>query len=160
MQDSKITLTALFLLIPLASNANLVWPSIYIVEHYYVWYVIVAALIIETFAAHIFLKTNWRKSIVTTFIINLISAILGLLLIPVSGIIVEVLTIPFGGGTFDVLHWILDYICMVFVNTCVEGLALKWIFKYPFKQNFLWLFGANLISVIISLIALLIKFSN
>ena len=89
------------------------------------------------------------------FVANLVSAILGLLLIPVSGILIEILTIPFGGGTFQLSHWILDYLCAVLVNTCVEGLALKWIFKYQFKPNFWWLFCANLMSVLICLLSLL-----
>lgn len=152
----KYLLCATFLAIPFMASANLVWPSIYIVQSYYSWYIILSGLLIETIAAHIFLKTDWLKSFGLMLATNAISALLGLLLIPASGLIVEILTIPFGGGTFAISHWILDYICVVLVNTCVEGLALKWIFKYPFKPNFLWLFGANLISVILSPLTYLI----
>lgn len=80
---------------------------------------------------------------------NAISALAGLILIPLSGILLELLLIPTGTGTFDLSHWIADYILVVLLNTCVEGLALKVIFKSPFKTNFWWLFGANAISVII-----------
>ena len=127
-------------------------PSIFIIQQYYVWYVILAGLLIEIIAARIFLKVNWKRSIVAMITANAISATVGLLFIPFSGIIVEILLIPFGGGTFDIVHWIFDYLCAVLVNTCIEGLVLKWIFKYPFKSNFLWLFCANLISVIICLV--------
>ena len=151
---TKIILAAAFLLLPLAASANLIWPSIYIVEQYYVWYVILIGLLIEIAAAHKFLKTSWKKSTLVMVAANAISALLGLLLIPVSGLLVEILTIPFGGGTFGLLNWILDYLCAVLVNACVEGLALKWIFKYPFKPNFLWLFVANLVSVLICIISL------
>ena len=51
---------------------------------------------------------------------NAISALIGLLLIPLSGILVEFLTIPFGGGTFQLSHWILDYLCVMLANTCIE----------------------------------------
>ncbi len=154
--DKNITITFLLLTLPLTASANLIWPSIYIVQQYYVWYVILIGLIIETIGAHFFLKTNWGKSTLIMTVVNLISALLGLLLIPFSGILIEILTLPFGGGTFDLSHWILDYLCTVIINTCVELLALKWIFKYPFKPNFWWLFCANLISVIICLLLLLI----
>lgn len=154
--DNKITITFLFLTLPFTASANLIWPSIYIVQQYYVWYVILVGLIIEIISAHYFLKTNLGKSTLIMIVANLISALLGLILIPVSGILVELLTIPFGGGTFQLSHWILDYLCTVIINTCVELLALKWIFKYPFKPNFWWLFGANLITVIICLLLPLI----
>lgn len=151
------TMTAvLFLSLPVAASANLIWPSLTIVSTYYIWYIILAGLLIEIVAAHIFLKTDWKRSAIMMVVTNAISAILGVLLIPVSGIVVELLTIPFGGGTFDLSHWILDYLCAVLVNACIEGAALKWIFKYPFKQNFWWLCGANLISVIISILSLII----
>lgn len=153
---SKTLLICLFLALPFSVSANMIWPSIFIVQQYYIWYVILAGLIIEICAAHKFLKINWGKSILTMVVANLISAILGLLLVPISGILIELLTLPFGGGTFHLSHWILDYFCLVVVNTCVELLALKWIFKYPFKSNFLWLFCANLISVVICLLLLLV----
>lgn len=145
----------LLLLTPFVAKANMIWPSLYIMEGYYVWYVILIALVIEIIAARIFLKLSWKKSVITMFTANLISALTGYVLIPASGILVELLILPFGGGTFQLSHWILDYIMMVLVNTCVEGLALRIIFKIPFKPNFWWLFVANLISVIVSLLCLL-----
>lgn len=147
--NAKCAIIIAALGLPFFASANMIWPSVYIVQQYYSWYVIFAGLIIETIAAIIFLKTNWKKSLIIMTAVNAISAIAGLLLIPLSGIAVEILTVPFGGGTFQLSHWILDYLCAVLANTCVEGLCLKWIFKYPFKPNFLWLFCANLISVII-----------
>lgn len=148
-QNLKYLLSSLLLAVPFAASANMVWPSLYIVGQYYSWYVILAGLLIETIAAHIFLKTSWIKSFGIMLATNAISALAGLLLIPLSGIFVEFLTMPFGGGTFQLSHWILDYLCVMLANTCIEGLALKLIFKYPFKTNFWWLFGANAISVII-----------
>lgn len=149
---NRVALTILSLWVPIVAYANMIWPSLYIIDQYYVWYVILAGLLIEIFAAHLFLKTNWGRSVFIMFVANAISAILGLLLIPVSGIVVELLTIPFGGGTFQLSHWILDYLCVVLANTIVEGLSIKWIFKFPFKSNFIWLLCSNLISVILCVI--------
>ncbi len=152
----RATLALSALSIPTVANANMIWPSIYIVGQYYAWYVILVALMIEILAAHFCLKITWGRSALIMFVANAISAILGLLLIPASGILVEVLTTPFGGGTFDLSHWILDYLCVVFSNTAVEGLALKWIFKYPFKSNLAWLLCANTVSVIVSVIGAIV----
>ena len=152
----RATLAVLSLSVPTAVYANMIWPSIFIVKQYYVWYVILAGLLVEILSAHYFLKTNWWRSALIMFVANAISALLGLLLIPISGIFIEILTLPFRVGTFDISHWILDYLCAVLANTVVEGLALKWIFKYPFKSNFVWLLCANLISVIICLLVSII----
>lgn len=149
-------MTAILLSLPFVASANMIWPSLIIVQKYYAWYVILAALIIEVVAAHIFLKTDWLKSILVMVVVNVISALVGLILIPVSGLLIEVLMTPFALGTFSLLNWILEYLCAVLVNTCVEGLMLKWIFKYQFKPNFWWLFVANLISVIISFVLIFV----
>ena len=137
--------------------ANVIWPSIIILGAVYSWYIILVGLIIETIAAHLFIKTGWLRSLGIMFVVNAISALIGLIFIPLSGIIVEILTLPFGGGTFHISHWILDYLMVVVVNTLIEGLSLKWIFKYQFKKNFWWLFGANAISVIISIVSFLLQ---
>ena len=149
----KSTIVILLLLCPLAARADVIWPSIYIVQQYYAWYVILAGWLIEVIAARIFLKTTWKKSFVVMTVANAISALLGVILIPCSGILVEMLTIPFGGGTFHITHWILDYLCVVIVNTIVEGAVLRTIFKIPIQSNYWWLVIANLISVIICLFA-------
>ena len=73
---------------------------------------------------------------------NIMSALLGIPLIPISGFIGEFILLPFTSATF---HLLLVVIC----NTLVEDLTIKLIFKYPFKKNFWWLFVANAISVII-----------
>lgn len=145
----RYVLSALLLAVPFAASANMIWPTVYIVGQYYSWYVILAGLLIETIAARIFLKTSWIRSFGIMLATNVISALVGVVLIPLSGILVELLTLPFGGGTFQLSHWILDYLCVILANTCIEGLALKLIFKYSFKSNFWWLLGANAISVII-----------
>lgn len=148
-QNLKYVLSAFLLAVPFVASANMVWPSLFIVGQYYSWYVILAGLLIEIIAAHIFLKTSWIESFGIMLATNVMSALVGLLLIPLSGILVEFLTMPFGSGTFQLSHWILDYLCVMLSNTCIEGLVLKLLFKYPFRTNFWWLLGANAISVII-----------
>lgn len=149
----KYLLAAFLLVTPSVAKANLIWPSIYIVQQYYTWYVIVAGLIAETVAARFCLKTNWKKAFLVMLAVNAISALVGTLLIPVSGIVVEILMAPINSKTFSLSHWILDYLFVVLSNTCVEGLSLKQLFKYPFKPNFWWLLGANAVSVIVCVLS-------
>lgn len=145
----KLLLLLLLIILPFSAKANMIWPSVYIINQYYSWYVILFGLVVEFIAIKLFLKVEWRKSALIAISMNLISALTGIFLIPISGIIVEFLTLPFGSGTFQLSHWILDYIAAVLCNVIIEGLVLKFIFKYTFKKNFWWLFGANSISVLV-----------
>lgn len=155
MKDRTLKIFGLILMLitPFAANANLIWPSLIIVYTYYVWYVILLGLIIEFFATKYFLKASWRKSAIMTVVFNLISGLLGLVLIPISGIIVEILMLPISPSTFHLSHWIISYIVAVFINAAIETGVLNKIYKYPFKKNFWWVFAANMLSVIICILA-------
>lgn len=138
----KLLLLEILTLVPFSANANIVWPSIYIICQYYTWYVIAIGLVIEIVAAKFFLNTGWINAFTIATVANIMSALLGIPLIPISGFIGEFILLPFTSATF---HLLLVVIC----NTLVEDLTIKLIFKYPFKKNFWWLFVANAISVII-----------
>lgn len=92
------------------------------------------------------------KSAVIVAVMNAISALVGWVLIPISGILTEFLLFPFEQSTFHLSHWIVDYVFVALVNTCIEGLSMKWIFKYRFKRIFWWLFAANAVSVAFSVL--------
>lgn len=145
----KLLLLVMLTLIPFGANANIVWPSIYIICQYYTWYVIAIGLVIEIVAAKFFLNTSWIKAFLIATVANIMSALLGIPLIPISGFIGEFILLPFTSATFHLSHWIFDYLLVVICNTLVEDLTIKLMFKYPFKKNFWWLFVANAISVII-----------
>ena len=143
---------ALTLLMPVHASANMVWPSLYISEGMRSWYVIIIGFAIEVVFVKLFLKELFLKSISIAFIMNLISTVLGIIAIPLSGFIAEILMIPFGTGTFHPTHWITSYVFAVLSNVLFEGLAIKIIYKIEFKKTFLWLSFANAISVIICIL--------
>ncbi len=153
----KNSLFLLFLPIPLIASANVVWPSLYILSQVYCWYVIVLGLVVEFFAVKFYGKASWGKSAVIVAVMNAVSALVGWILIPISGILTEILLLPFDQGTFHLSHWIVDYVFVALVNTCIEGLSMKWIFKYSFKRVLWWLFTANAVSVALSV---LVPFSD
>lgn len=153
----KKLLFLLFLFVPLIASANVVWPSLYILSQVYCWYVIVLGLVVEFFAVKFFGKASWGRSAVIVAVMNAVSALVGWVLIPISGILTEILLFPFEQGTFHLSHWIVDYVFVALVNTCIEGLSIKWIFKYSFKRVFWWLLAANAVSVAFSV---LVPFSD
>ncbi len=141
-----------FSLMPISASANMVWPSLYIAEGMRSWHVILIGLIIELLFVKCFLKESYLKSTLIAFVMNLVSTILGVVAIPLSGFIGEFLMIPFGTGTFHPTHWIMSYIFAILSNVFIEGLTIKIIFKYSFKKIFWWLCAANAISVIICIL--------
>ena len=141
-----------FLLMPICASANMVWPSLYIAEGMRSWYVILIGLVIEIVFVKYFLKETYLKSVLIAFVMNLASTILGVVAIPLSGFIGEVLMIPFGTGTFHPTHWLMSYVFAILSNVLIEGLTVKFIFKHKFKKMFWWLCVANAISVIICIL--------
>ena len=142
----------LFSLMPLSVSANMVWPSLYIAEGMRSWYVILIGLLIEIIFVKFFLKESYFKSVLIAFIMNLASTVLGVVVIPLSGFIGEILMIPFGTGTFHLTHWLMSYVFAVLSNILIEGITIKIIFKKEFKKMFWWLCVANAISVIICIL--------
>ena len=140
------------LLIPVSVSANVVWPSVYIAEGMRSFYVILAGLVIETVFVKLFLKESLLKSVLIAFIMNLISSVVGFIVIPASGLIGEILLIPFDKGTFHISHWIMSYILAILSNVLIEGLSIKYIYKCSFKKMFWWLCVANAISIVICIL--------
>lgn len=156
MNKEKIKYGMVFLLslilMPVCVSANVVWPSLYILEGMLSWYVILLGFAVEIVFVKFFLKETYLKSVLIAFIMNLISTVLGLILIPLSGLVGEVLLIPFGTGTFHFTHWLLSYILAILINVVIEGLTVKFIFKNKFKKMFWWLCMANAVSIIICIL--------
>ena len=153
-------LLGLFLLIPLV-RADIVWPALFLEEHILKWYVIGAGLVIEYFFILRLLKVDFKKAILITFTMNLISTLLGFILIPLGGIIWELFPMSlifyfFNIGTFNPITWIATSIIATFINTFIEYFSIKWIFKMELgKRIFWWLGLANLLSVALALISLI-----
>lgn len=129
--------------------ADVVWPSLYIATGIVSLKVIFVGLLVELFFVKYFTNIRWLKAGIVTFIMNSVSFILGMIHIPVSGLIAE-LIMPF--NTFHWTHWVVSYLLAIIINTLVEGFIIKLILKLQLKDTYLWLFGANAISILICII--------
>ena len=147
-----ISVAIVLMLLPVSAYANMVWPSLYIAQGFRSWYIILIGLIVEIFFIKQFAKQSWPRSVLISAIMNAVSALAGIALIPISGIIGEFIMLPVDLvlklGTFHITHWIMAYIMVVICNTVIEGLVVK-LFKLPFKKSLPWLAAANAISVIV-----------
>lgn len=153
-KKAKYSLVCLLsvLLMPVSASANMVWPSLYIAEGMRSWRVILTGLLIEVVFVRCFLKESYLKSLLISFVMNLASCMIGVVIIPLSGFIGEIIMIPFGTGTFHPTHWLMSYMLAVLSNVLIEGVTIKNVFKHRFKRMFWWLCVANAISVIICIL--------
>ncbi len=149
-------MTLLFIALPTVVSANVVWPSLYIVTGIMSWYIILAGLITEVLFIRFIVKPTWVKSIIMAVGMNIASAVIGIFLIPFTGLVAALVygLMPFAGGTFDLVLWGMSYVLAVLSNVLIEGLFLKLVFKLRFKKNFLWLLIANALSVILAILVL------
>ena len=134
---------------------NAVWSAIYIMidmKNWLFWFISIG-LIIEYAFLRIFIKDSHLKSLIMSVVMNAISALFGIILIPYSGLLVEIFMVPadkiFHLHTFHISHIVLSYLIAVLCNAIIETLTLKIIFKKPFKKIFWWVCVANALSVII-----------
>lgn len=157
MNIKKLILAVLLIIfITLPANADLIWPSLYIAKGMLSIKVILLGLIIELFFVKHFTKINWQKALTVTFLMNLITTILGMVFIPLSGLGSEFIFDfvfhaydKFGIGTFHWSHWLAAYLLVIFINTITEGLFIKLTLKIKILKTFWWLLIANAMSVFI-----------
>lgn len=156
----SICLFLCLVIFPISASANIVWPTLYIASGLRSWYIIFSGLVIEFLLIHFVFKENYQRSGLISLIMNLVSTVVGIVLLPFVGFFgaigLELLfeAVSYSGGTFDIWQWALGYILCVFANALVEGLTVKMFFKMKFKKTFWWLVLANALSVIICIIAL------
>ncbi len=140
----------------LPANADLIWPSLYIAKGMLSIKVILLGLILELFFVKHFTKVSWKKAATVTFVMNLITTMLGIIFIPLSGLGSEFVFDfvfhaydKFGIGTFHWSHWLAAYLLVIFINTFIEGLVIKLTLKIKILKTFWWLLIANAVSVFI-----------
>lgn len=155
MSIKKLILAiSLIIFVTLPANADLIWPSLYIAKGMLSIKIILLGLIIELFFVKHFTKVNWQKALTVTFLMNLITTILGMIFIPLSGLGSEFIFDfvfhaydKFGIGTFHWSHWLIAYLLVMFMNTFIECLFIKLTLKRTILKTFWWLLIANSISV-------------
>ena len=155
MNIRKFILSVLLItFITLPVNADLVWPSLYIAKGMLSIKVILLGLIVELFFVKYFTKVSWKKASIVTFLMNLITTVLGMIFIPISGLGTEFIFDfvfhaydKFGIGTFHWSHWLTAYLLVILINTLIESLFIKFTLKIKLTKIFWWLLIANSISV-------------
>lgn len=137
--------------------ADIVWPALFLADRMVATPVIAAGLLVEAVIFHRLYQVTWRRAFGAAITINLISALVGIALLPVWGWFWELAVMTrndnSGWGTFNRQTWAETCLMAWMMTTVVEALPLRLIVGR--RSNLMAvLLMANAISVGIAYVSL------
>ncbi len=150
-------------LAPAPARADVVWPALILEGRIMTWWAIGAGLLVEWPVAKHITGRTWAASLWPNVAMNLVSSLLGIVLIPIVGFLWDL--IPeftvyrwFHIGTFNPFSWCVTVLLAALVNGALEAVVLRRLFKAQVtKRGLLLLVIANLVSVGIAMASILIS---
>ena len=143
--------------------ADVVWPSLLLGGRLFAWWIIVTGLLIE-FAFVLWLtRSPPVRAALMTVAMNAASAGVGLIGVPLSGFLWELIAtitiLPlFHWGTFNPVTWFVSCVLAALLNTVIEVGCLRLVFKVAWSNRlFWWLALANAITVGMALVSIMLK---
>ena len=142
--------------------ADMIWPAAFLESRLLSVWVISAGLLIEYFFVWRVTPLGAVRSILADVAMNAASTVLGIILIPLAGIVWEFfpgifLYKWFNLGTFNPGTWAATFCRAVLINAALELAVLRVGFQQPFgKGLFWWLCLANALSVGLAMASFLI----
>lgn len=142
--------------------ADMIWSAMFLQERIVSVWVITGGLFIEYFFVWGSTSLSSWRAFLANLLMNAVSLLLGIILIPVAGIIWEffpgiLLYKVFNLGSFNPYTWTATFCMAVLINSGLEISVLNFIFQQPFEQSlFWWLCLANSLSVGIAMATFLI----
>lgn len=142
------------------AHADVVWPALFLETRLFSVWPIIIGLIIEYLFLRQFFMLSIKRAVIADVLINAASSILGIVLIPIAGIVWEffpgiILYKAFNIGTFNPGTWSATCLMATAINAAIESMALSKFFKCKIGKRGFWiLFLANAISVGIAMVSL------
>lgn len=142
---------------PALAHADVVWPALYLETRLFSWWAISIGLIAEVIFVKWLFAIPMKKAAIVTTVANVASSVAGILLIPLAGIVWEI--VPgllymkaLNWGTFNPITWAATFVLACLVNTAIESLVYHRGYKFSIKRyEFGWIFIANAVSVAVAL---------
>jgi hypothetical protein len=133
--------------------ADVVWPALILAGRLSVWWCIGASLILEAVVLWWFMRMRPLKAAAASIVMNLVSALLGSLLLPMIGLSWESLAdqtykVWFGWGTFNWITQIATWLLAVLLSTAIETFVLWLLFYMPWTRRLIVvMLAANAVTV-------------
>lgn len=148
-----ITIALAVLTLPSTVRADVVWPALYLEQRLLSVPVIVMGLLIEALTLHYTFAMDWKRASAASFVVNSVSTIAGILLIPLAGVLWEI----FPGlilyklldvGTFNPTTWTATFFLALWVTTGIEVVSLRrWFGIHSNRRTWLLWSLANIVTV-------------
>jgi hypothetical protein len=133
--------------------ADVVWPSLILEGRLLSVLPISAGLIAEWFALYFGgFGLSWKKAIIVDLVMNTVSSVCGIVLIPVLGLVWEfgpgsLVNRIFNVGTFNPASWAATFLFSAAASTSIEAAVVRWGFRIPLGWRRFWILcGANAVS--------------
>ncbi len=142
--------------------ADMVWPALFLEERILSVAPIAVGLTVEWLALwRGGFGLSWKKAIVVDIVMNAVSTVAGIFVIPVLGILWEyypgsLIYSHFHIGTFNPLTWAVTFAIAVIATTLIEAAVVRWGFRISLgRRRFGILCAANVASVAIAFVSVL-----
>jgi hypothetical protein len=128
---------------------DVVWPALVLEQRLLSAIPITAGLIVECLVLRFCFQLTWKRAITIDLAMNLVSTLVGMLLIPLIGLSAFIFDfVRFG-------EWICTFLIAVLLTTGIEASVVSWGFKVPVdNKRFWWLLVGNAISVSLAFVGL------
>jgi hypothetical protein len=133
--------------------ADLIWPALLLEGRIATWWAIGAGLAVEYLFVRSITGLPPLRAAWANIAMNATSTLLGLILIPIAGIVWElfpgiVIYNVFKIGTFNPGTWAATILMAAAINAFIERFVLRRFFNQKVSKRGFWLlFGANTVSV-------------
>jgi hypothetical protein len=142
--------------------ADIIWPALVVEERLVSPWVIGLGLLVEFYFIRRLTTLSFWRCVLADVVVNAVSAILGLALLPFVGTTWDFLAdfaldSVFNFQSISSGGWLLLFFCSVLINALVETALLRFVFKqHEWFRIFWWMCLANAITVGIAFISLMI----
>jgi hypothetical protein len=122
------------------ARADVVWPALYLESRLLSLWAIPAGLLAEFAFLRWWLRLSARRAIVADVVMNAASALVGLFAIPIAGLgwelsFGQLVNATFNVGTFNPAAWLVTCAFAVLINTAIEAVVLRHVFKTPLTRS-------------------------
>jgi hypothetical protein len=141
----------------------MVWPALLLEQKLLSVPVIASGLLVEALVLRFWFAMNWKRAFTASVVVNAISTVLGVLLIPLAGVGWEifpglVLYKVLDVGTFNPFTWSATYLLALGINTSIEVICLRRLFGVVAgNRTWLWWTLANAVTVGLAIVSLAIQ---
>lgn len=154
---------ALTLALSVDAHADVIWPALVTEPRLLSVPVIVLGLFLEAVVLKVFFEHSWRQAGTRSLMVNAISTLLGVVLIPLSGLVWEFVAGQFVNraldvGTFNPVTWAATLVLAATISTLVEGGVLQVFFSVTFNtRRWLIWFAANFVTTAVAVASVLLS---